>query len=189
MTDPKADLILHPIRMRILQSLAIRGNRTAKQLLDELGGVPQATLYRHLDKMLKANIIGVAEENKVRGTVEKVYTLSPGGQTVTPSDTTQASAGEHMQLFLRFTASLIGDFGEYVRQPEYDLVQDGVSFRQVHLELSDEEYRSLLQEIRGAMAKYAGNAPGADRRRRMLSTIVIPGTGQEKSTPKEEDKT
>ena len=174
MPESKADLILHPIRMRIIQSFAMGGQRTTQQLLKELEDIPQATMYRHLNKLLKAGILQVAEENKIRGTLEKVYSLAQGGEDLTPPDVTQQSSGEHMTLFLKFISSLIGDFSQYVRQTHYDMREDGISFRQLHLHLSDEEYAALLGELRGTMQKYAGNEAGGTRRRRMISTIVIP---------------
>ncbi|WP_410513177.1 helix-turn-helix domain-containing protein [Paenibacillus sp. BR2-3] len=174
MPDSKADLILHPIRMRIIQSLALGGRRTTQQLVRELDDIPQATMYRHLNKLLKAGILQVAEENKIRGAIEKVYYLAHGADDLTPSDVTEQSSGEHMTLFLKFISSLIGDYSQYLRQKHYDLFQDGISFRQVHLHLNDGEYAALLGEIRQIMQKHAENEAGGDRRRRMISTIVIP---------------
>lgn len=174
MPATKADLVIHPIRMRIIQSLAMGGKRTTQQLLKELEDIPQATMYRHLNKLLKAGILHVVEENKVRGAVEKVYYLANGGEDISPADVTEKSSGEHMNLFLKIITSLIGDYSKYLGQEHYDMRKDGISLRQVHLHLNDEEYAALLAEMRQAMQKYAGNEAGGDRRRRMISTIVIP---------------
>ncbi|NJJ38519.1 helix-turn-helix domain-containing protein [Paenibacillus apii] len=175
MAQSKADLILHPIRMRIIQALVNGRRRTTQQLVKELEDIPQATMYRHLNKLLKAGVLEVAEENKVRGAVEKVYYLSQGGEDATPADTTERASGEHMAFFLKFASSLIGDFSAYVQQEKYDMRQDGVSIRQVQLYLTDEEYAQLLEDMRRPMQKYTGNESGEGRRRRMISTIVIPG--------------
>jgi len=174
MPESKTDLILHPIRMRIIQSFAMGGQRTTQQLLKELEDIPQATMYRHLNKLLKAGILHVAEENKVRGTLEKVYSLVQGGEDLTPPDVTQQSSGEHMTLFLKFISSLIGDFSQYVRQAHYDMRKDGLSFRQLHLHLNDEEYTALLGELGQTLRNYASKEAGGTRRRRMISTIIIP---------------
>ena len=64
--------ILNPVRMRRIQSLAKNKNMTVQQIAQELTDVPQATLYRHLNKLLKAKAIVVVQENKVRGVLEKV---------------------------------------------------------------------------------------------------------------------
>lgn len=174
MAESKADLILHPIRMRIIQAFIAGQKRTTQQLVKQLADVPQATMYRHLNKLLKAGILEVVEENKIRGAYEKVYYLSQSGGDLTPEDLTQKSATHHMELFLKFTASLIGDFSAYVGQEHYNMQKDGVSFRQFHAYLSDEEYSNVLQEIRAPLLKVANNEPTEGRRRRIISNIIIP---------------
>lgn len=185
MTQPKADLILHPIRMRIIQSLITSKRRTTQQLAEQLVNIPQATMYRHLNTLLKAGMIEVVEERKNRGTVEKVYSLAQGVADLSPTDLTESSSEEHRELFLRFVASLIGEFGVYTEQEHYHLVEDGISFRQVQLYLNDDEYLELLKDNRERMLRHAGNEPGNGRRMRMISTIVIPEASND-STQKNE---
>ncbi|WP_235548852.1 helix-turn-helix domain-containing protein [Paenibacillus sp. Soil522] len=185
--ESKADLILHPIRMRIIQAFIAGQKRTTQQLVKQLADVPQATMYRHLNKLLKAGILEVAEENKIRGTYEKVYFLAQGGGDVSPEDLTEKSATHHMELFLKFTASLIGDFSAYVRQEHYHMLKDGISFRQLHAYLSDDEYSHLLQEIREPLQRAANNEPAEGRRRRIISTIVIPEAISNSNSQKKED--
>lgn len=186
MSGSKADLLLHPIRMRIVQALVNGRRRTTRQLLEEMKDIPQATMYRQLNKLVASGVILAEEGNKARGTIEKIYFLSPGGEDATPLDTTEQAAGEHMALFQSFLSSLAGDFGAYLRQKSYDLKRDGFSMRQVQLFLTDEEYMDLLTEMRGVMSRYEGNPAGGTRRRRMISTIVIPGAEQAGGQDKEE---
>ena len=75
MNQSKMKLILHPVRMKIIQSLLNGKNLTVQQLSQRAKDVPQATLYRHLNKLLEADFIQVVQENQIRGTVEKVYAL------------------------------------------------------------------------------------------------------------------
>ena len=75
MNQSKMKLILHPVRMKIIQSLLNGKNMTVQQLSQRAKDVPQATLYRHLNKLLEAELIQVVQENQIRGTVEKVYAL------------------------------------------------------------------------------------------------------------------
>lgn len=174
MNKSKADLILHPIRMRIIQALIPEGNRTTQQLAERLSDVPQATLYRHLNTLLQAGLIHVAEERKIRGTTEKAYALTTNATNITPDDMTEKSSEHHMELFMKFVASMIGNYGKYVAQPSYDLYEDGISFRQVQLYLNDEEYRTMLTDLRKRMGEHAGNGPGEGRRLRNVWTIIVP---------------
>jgi len=174
MADSKADLILHPIRMRIIQSLIGGAQRTTQQIAELLTDIPQATLYRHLNKLLQAQLIEIVDQNQVRGTVEKVYRLAEHGAEVTVDDLKTMTPGQHMELFMKFVATLIGEYGRYLQQENFDLVRDGVSMRQIDLYLTDEEYMQLLADMRAPMLKHARNEPGEGRRRRNISTIVIP---------------
>ena len=51
---------------------------------------------------------------------------------------------------------------------------DGVGYRQVPLELSDQEFAELAGRLDAALAPVLQNAPADGRRRRMLTTIVMP---------------
>ncbi|WP_336787573.1 helix-turn-helix domain-containing protein [Paenibacillus sp. MMO-177] len=174
MKQPKADLILHPIRMRIIQAFLPEGSRTTQQLAEQLPNIPQATLYRHLNILRQAGLIHVIEERKNRGSVEKVYSLAKQAEDLTPEELTEKSSDQHMELFMKFVASLIGDFGAYIGQEHYHLAEDGVSFRQVQLYMNDEEYQAFLTAYRAQMKPYANAGPSEGRKLRMISTIVIP---------------
>jgi DNA-binding PadR family transcriptional regulator len=176
LNESKADLILHPIRMRIIQSLVGGARRTTQQISEFMTDIPQATMYRHLNKLHKAKLIEVIEHKQVRGTMEKVYVLAEHGAEISIKDMEKMTSEEHMELFMKFIANLIGDYGRYLQQEQFDLVKDGVSYRQVELHLSDEEYLQLLQGLREQMMQHVGNEPSDVRRRRLIATIVIPET-------------
>ncbi len=70
MNKTRQDLLLHPVRQRIL--LATAGRRvTAQQLVNAMPDVPQATLYRNINKLAGAGLLVVVGERRVRNTVEK----------------------------------------------------------------------------------------------------------------------
>lgn len=69
------DALLHPVRWRIVQALG-RRPLTARELLERLPGIPQATLYRHIPPLVDAGLIEVLEQQQVRGAVERTYALT-----------------------------------------------------------------------------------------------------------------
>jgi DNA-binding transcriptional ArsR family regulator len=174
LAESKADLILHPIRMRIIQSLLGGARRTTQEISEIMPDIPQATMYRHLNKLLKSKLIEVIEQNQVRGSLEKVYILAQHGAEIPTKDLKAMTSDDHMELFMKFVAMMIGDYGRYLQQDHYDLERDGISFRQVQLNLTDEEYMKLLLDMRAHMQQHAGNEPSEQRRKRVISTIVIP---------------
>jgi len=171
----KADVILHPIRMRIIQAL-LNGNRmTAQQLQERLQDVPQATLYRHLKKMVEARVLAVAEEIPNRGTLEKVYVIPEKGAEITAEELNQASFEEQLAYFTNFAASLIGEYGRYLQNnPDTDLLKDGVTYRQFAVNLSDEENIELIMGIRKLLVEAMQKEPNEDRRRRLFTVIGFP---------------
>ncbi|WP_309121909.1 helix-turn-helix domain-containing protein [Paenibacillus sp.] len=174
MSEQKADLILHPVRMRIIQCLIGGAPKSAQQLQELLPDVPQATLYRHLKKLSDANMLAIAEERPNRGTVERWYTLPERAAELTADDLRAASPEDHLAFFMKFASHLIGQYGRYVRKPGLDLLADGVSYRQIALQLSDEEHLRLLASIRELFAEAARNEPSPERRNRVYSVIAFP---------------
>ncbi|MCU6710515.1 transcriptional regulator [Paenibacillus sp. J5C_2022] len=133
-------------------------------------------MYRHLNKLLKAQLVEVVEHKQIRGAMLKVYSLAENGADIPAQELAAMTPDEHMKLFMKFIASLLGDYGKYLQQDQFDLRQDGVSFRQPDLLLSDEEYMELVQGLRTQLMKHVGNKPAPDRRRRTITTIIIPET-------------
>jgi hypothetical protein len=55
-----------------------------------------------------------------------------------------------------------------------DFIADGVGYRQIPLQLSDQEFAELTGRLNAALAPIIANQPAPDRKRRMLTTIVMP---------------
>jgi DNA-binding transcriptional ArsR family regulator len=170
----KADLILHPIRMRILIALAGR-QKTSQELASELPDIPQATLYRHINRLAKAGLLEVVEERPARGAVEKVYTVGAHTSMLTAEEMADFSKDDHMRYFITFVASLLDDFSRYLQHSHtVDMATEVVGYNKFPLELSDEEFQSLSAKMNEALAPYLDNPPGQDRQRRLFSFIVMP---------------
>ncbi len=169
-----ADLLLHPVRLRVVQALAGGRRLSPRELAQELTDVPAATLYRHVNTLAEAGVIGVVDERPARGTAERVYALVEGAGRVSPEDLATATTEDHLRYFTTFLAGLLGDFGRYVSGDKVDFVADGATYSQIPLELTDQELAELAGRLNAALAPVIGNRPGEGRRRRMLTTIVLP---------------
>lgn len=184
-TSSRAELVLHPVRMRIIVALAGR-ELTARQLGEVVTDVPQATLYHQLGLLTKGGMLRIVEERPVRGTVERVYALA-GNAHLGPDDLASATPEDHMRYFTQFVAQLLGDFGRYLGSGPVDLLRDGVGYHQVLLNLSDEEFVRFVQALNAALLPFAQNEPSPERRRRLFSTIVVPDIetprGEESNPP------
>lgn len=181
MLSEKASLFLHPVRMRIL--LAISGREmTPSQLQEALPDVPQATLYRQIKTLHKAGLLIVVDQYPVRGALEKVYAVPPGGAHLSNEDIQHASREDHLKMFTFFMTGLLADFDAYLRSPNIDLLRDRVGFSQVPLYLNDEEMDTFAKELGELILPLLENKPGQGRRRRLLSTVMMPAPRDNEET-------
>jgi DNA-binding transcriptional ArsR family regulator len=172
--ESTVDVILHPVRMRIIQSL-INQQITVQQIKDLLPDIPQASLYRHIKKLVDAEVIHIIDEIPNRGTVEKVYSINdPNKMTLGIEELNKLTKDEHMGLFIKFMANLMGEYERYLQQEKIDLAVDGVSFRQTSVYLTDEEYAGFIKELVSVYSKVTQNKPKKGRKRRTLATVIIP---------------
>jgi hypothetical protein len=172
-----ADLLLHPLRLRIVQAFLGDRQLTTTQLLAEIDGVPPATLYRQVATLAKAGVLVVVGERPVRGTVERTYALSVADAQIADDDLDTMTTEDHRRAFMAFLAGLLADVDRYIDGGAVDLEHDGAGYRTVGLWLTRDELTDMVTEIGAAVQARLGNEPGAGRTRRMLSTVLIPVPG------------
>ena len=174
MAETAAEAIFHPVRMRIITALSRRQWTTA-QIAAALPDVPQATLYRHLKRLLNTDVICVVEQRPVHGVVEKVYALS-GGILLTPESPgiSQMKPDDWRRAFAAYTASLMSQFEGYLQPGHVDMVKDGLSFRTTPLYLSDDEMAQFFADLSAVVVSALANDPSPNRRRRLFSTVLVP---------------
>jgi DNA-binding HxlR family transcriptional regulator len=88
-------LLLHPVRLRIVQ--AFLGDRalTTSQLRAELGDVPTASLYRHVARLVTHGVLSVVAERRVRGAVERTYVMRVAAARIGADQVAAMSREEH----------------------------------------------------------------------------------------------
>jgi hypothetical protein len=170
-----ADLLLHPVRLRIVQ--AFLGGRvlTTAELGAALDDVPTASLYRHVGRLADAGVLVVAGERRVRGAAERSYRLDLEAASV--DDLASMDGEDHRRAFATFVAALLADFDRYVARAgeRPDLLADGVGFRQAGLWLDDEEHAELVRDLAEVVRARMDFSARPGRRRRLLSTVLVPG--------------
>jgi DNA-binding transcriptional ArsR family regulator len=181
MPSAKVELILHPQRLRILQTLAA-ACLTTQEIADRLPGLPKSSIYRHLKVLLDAGLITVAATRPVKGVEEKVYRLEQL-PTLGPDDLAGLTPDEHLRYFTSFVASLLHGFAAYLDHiPHPDLYADIVGYRESIFYATDEEFVHILTTMNQALAPLiSATSPGPGRKRRKLATVThpIPEPGRE----------
>ncbi len=173
MNRAKEDLLLHPVRLRILLAIANR-QMTARQLAKELPDIPQASLYRNLNILSEAGILSVVRERRVHNTNEKTYALPNINQYFTLDDLKNAGSEDYIRLFTQFLGSLLGYYVRYVQKDDINFSRDHVFFSMTPFYLSEAEIQAAGQAINEALQPYLKNEPSSERRRYILELLSLP---------------
>ena len=160
-----AEVVMNPVRQRIIQFLMIHEKGTVKEIKSGLNDVPTPSLYRHVKILAENAIIVVAEENRVRGTVESVYQLNPKGIAVEDDD------GLAVQASLM---SICTSFAKYFASGNADPKKDMFLLTSGTLMLTDDEFKTLLTEINELAMKYISKSPTPGCRSRQVTLISSP---------------
>lgn len=166
-----ADVVLHPVRIRIVQQLGGRDLTTA-ELRDAIPDVSQPTLYRHVAALIDAGILAVAKERRIRGTVERTLTL---GERMAHVEATELQAMSDLQLrsaFLTFLGDLAGRFDRFVDQ-DAPGSRGFVGFGTMPLYVDDAALEAIQQGLTALLEPYSTDT-GEGRRRVSLSTVLVP---------------
>lgn len=166
-----AKVVMNPIRQRILQALLVHGKSSTKDIGEELNDVPAPTLYRHIKILLDADVIMVAQEEPIRGTIQRIYAVNPEFMN-------GADANDTNLLIQNTLHSLCASFQMYFAKGKTDMQKDLLSVSTSTLLLSDAEFMDFLQELSKLIGKHISNQPTSDRKTRRFTFI---------SSPSEED--
>ena len=147
MAKSKQDLILHPVRLRLLTELTGR-SLTSRQLAAALPDIPQATLYRHIKTLLDGGIFTTVAETMVNGALERTYAVASGQERLTAEELADMSSEEHKTAFNLFVAALSERFARYIDQADLSqLVEDGLSYNGTAIYLNESERAAFQEEI------------------------------------------
>jgi DNA-binding transcriptional ArsR family regulator len=195
-TKDLMDLAMHPVRMRILTLLAGGPGMTPQQMAEQMSDVPQATLYRHINRLAVGGLLLVTAERPVRGTLEKVYALNMAyqSQVVSGEDALEAlnqmSKADHQRYFLSFLLTQLDNFSHYLNRAEdgaLDLAADGVGYHTLAMYLNEAEFIAFSQALNQALLPFLTLESTPDRKKRLLSVISMPA-GDSRPAPGQPDE-
>jgi DNA-binding transcriptional ArsR family regulator len=168
------DLLLHPVRLRIVHAMSGGRTRTTSDLCASLPDVSKATVYRHVALLAEAGLLEVEGEQRVHGAVERRYRLRRMRAVIDRDATAAMSREEHRNGFAAAMGALLAEFNAYLDREHADPTADSVSYRQFPLWLNQDELDELISEIRSAVVSKLDNEPAPDRSPHLLSTILFP---------------
>ena len=177
MSLTKVDLIMHPVRFRILRTLAA-APLTTQEIDEQLPDVPKSSIYRHLKLLLDGAMIDVAETRLVKGIQEKVYRLLQRPY-LSADDMTGLTSDEHLQTFTTYVMTLLQGFADYLDTAGEtpDLLADQVGYTEVAFWATAAELDGIQTVLNQAVLPLLSNdGHGNGRRRHKVALITHPIT-------------
>lgn len=168
------DLLLHPVRLRIVHALSGGRELTAAQLHGRLPGVSKVTVYRQVALLAEGGFLEVAGEQRVRGAVERRYRLRQDRPVIDADAAAAMTLEDHRRGFTAAMAVLIAEFNAYLDRDGADPVADGVAYRQGTLWLSPSELAEMADRVLTVLRDSAANEPAPGRAPYLLSPILFP---------------
>ncbi|MEV0051874.1 helix-turn-helix domain-containing protein [Saccharopolyspora shandongensis] len=168
------DLLLHPVRVRIVHAMSGGRMRTTSDLCASLPDVPKTTLYRHVGLLAEAGLLEVVDEQRVHGAVERRYRLRRENATIDADAAASMSLDDHRHGFTAAMAALHAEFNAYLDRENADPTADSVGYRQIPLWLGQDELVELVNELRSVIASRLDNEPTPGRSLHLLSPILFP---------------
>lgn len=169
MTDIN-EVMLNPIRIRIIQEAAVQQSITASELCERISDVPRTTMYRHINILLDSSILTVVSEKKVRGSLERTLALNTAELT---KHNTLENADRNAFGFL---INRYAGFHNYFSGKHPDPGKDKVFFNNTVLMMDDNEFDAFLSELKDLLVKYSFEA-AKGRKIRDISIISSPVDG------------
>ncbi|MDX3006343.1 helix-turn-helix domain-containing protein [Kribbella solani] len=168
---PVLDVLLHPVRWRIVQRVLGR-EVTTTDLKRDLPDVPTTTLYRHVAALIDAGYLTVVRERKVRGTTERTLGLDNTKGHMDQREARAMTPEQHRQLFLMLLTRLAADFDRLIESDDLYPRMDQVGYLQMALYLTPEDMTTFRTAFHALVEPYLKQTPGRDRV--ALSLVALP---------------
>ncbi len=177
MSFPKADLIIHPVRFRILQTLAGEA-LTTQEIAARMTDIPKSSLYRHLKTLLEGEIITIAETQLIHGIQEKRYQLVDTPH-LSQEDIADMTVDDHLRYFTNYILATMRDFAQYLQQAadaegHVNMLADRTGYTESAFFATADELNAFQLKLQEAFMLLAENGPSPDRRKHKFALITHP---------------
>lgn len=143
------EIMLNPIRMRIVQVAAANGNTSASDICEKMPDIPRTTIYRHIKILIDNGILAVVAENKIRGSLERILSLNAGEMSK------HNSLDDAKQNAFAFLTQQYAKFERYFNSKAPNPAADRIFMNSTILMLTDEEFDAFLKDLQLLLQKYS----------------------------------
>ena len=160
--------LTNPTVGRIMQYLFDGKEHTTKDIAEYLSDVPVPTIYRHINYLIKNDIVVVKEERKVRGSRERVLTPNlEWSKTFRVLDLSYPYFMDLMKRFTRYEQTHLN----YSYREMYD--KDRLFVGKMVVYLDDDEMDGFIKELEVLENKYIAISEESKSKKGKLRNINI----------------
>lgn len=171
------ELLGNPTIAQILLAFENTPELSPKMLLSQLPDIPQATLYRYINKLHQNDILKIANEQQKRGTIEKTYTLNVQLSEKNLEKMAKITPQQYFELFSKFTVGLLQEFNDYTKKEEANIVEDGTGFSTVPIYATTDELEKYSQEIKKILEPALTKQNNKQQRHNFVMIVTPPKDG------------
>ena len=164
-------ILTDPISNRIIQLIRKNQKMTVSEILAATPDIPRATVYRRIEKMTAAEVIGVAETHKVRGQTENTYAIK---DIYISSD----SGTDGMQIMTAAFLRMLSLCREYFKREDADVERDKLFMLNYAIALSDRDFSEMVRELYAVVDKYQNQSISEEAKTRNLYLMSLPSEGE-----------
>jgi len=168
------DYLVNPVTNKLLVELHFKEQATTKELAKLCSDIPQATLYRYINRLLKDEMIEIVAENEVRGTIEKVYALKVDLVKTTEEIYNSNDGEKLMHIVNTGIINILAEFKEYLAKGDCDFKNDGITFAVSSFYATDVEYLEIMKKIGSIIQDISKKEATPQRKLRGLNLIITP---------------
>ncbi|MGE7688952.1 transcriptional regulator [Lysinibacillus sp. NPDC097214] len=175
----KAEVLMHPVRMKILQALMHDKEEglSTLEMISVIKDVPQATLYRHIQILVDENIIKIVKERKVRSVTEKFYAVNEGAAKLSKEDWTQLTIKQKLNYVSYYQLALLSQYQNYLHSIDEEDLTDLATFSFIDLTLTNDQFKNFENELNDLINKYYNMADSnkeIDTETKTIAINIIP---------------
>ncbi|KOS62952.1 transcriptional regulator [Lysinibacillus sp. FJAT-14222] len=174
----KAEVLMHPVRMKILQALMHTKEEgiSTLEMISIIKDVPQATLYRHIQILADENIIKIVKERKVRSVTEKFYAVNEGAAKLSKEDWTQLTIKQKLNYVSYYQLALLSQYQNYLDSlDEEERLADLATFSLIDFKLTKDQFKNFENELNDLINKYYNMADSSNETEtKTIAINIIP---------------
>ncbi|MBQ8147499.1 MAG: hypothetical protein IJ040_01785 [Lachnospiraceae bacterium] len=167
--DKLLKVLTDPVSNKLLQTIRVRKQLTISEIIAENTGIPRATIYRKIDKMLAVGAICVVDTHKVRGQIEHVYAI----KDIYISNL--ESKEENMKTVTMSLMQILDSYDRYFESEHADVNRDKLFMLNYCISLDDGEFSNMMKDIIKVVDRYQHKQCAENAKLRNLYLLSAPG--------------